>query len=438
MYRKIYHNLINWKNNNLRKPLVIMGARQVGKTYIVNLFGKNEYQDVVYCMLEGNIDIQNCFEILDTEKIIDKISTIKKKKILKNETLIILDEIQSCPKALTSLKLFCEQANEYHIVALGSLLGLATHRESFSFPVGKVDMLNMYPLDFEEFLIANNENDLLNKIINSYNNNMYLEETYHKIAIDYYRKYLYIGGMPEAIKQYIDEQNYELVKIKQEEILKQYLFDMNKYNNESSKGKTQLVYKNIKRQLAKDNKKFKYSLIKSSARARDYEEAIEWIELAGIANKVYKLEQIKLPFNTYISLSDFKLYMNDVGLLTADSELLFNDIYNKNESIYDYFGGLTENYVFNQLKQNNIIPYYYTDDKSLEIDFIIRLNEDIIPIEVKSSERTISKSLNKYIEKYKPKYAIRISEKNFGFDNNIKSVPLYAVCCIKNKWNDSL
>ena len=433
MKRKIYQKLLEWKNSSQRKPLVLMGARQVGKTYLVNLFGKNEYQSVVYCLLEGNEILQNCFDILDTNIIIDKISAVTKKKIIKNETLIILDEIQSCPKALTSLKIFCEQNNDYHIIALGSLLGLATHRDNYSYPVGKVDMMEMFPLDFEEFLMANNENDLLNKIQNSYYENISLDTTYHNIALDYYKKYLFVGGMPEVVKIYIDENNLELVNIKQQEIIKQYLSDMNKYNSETEKGKTQLVYNNISRQLAKQNKKFKYSLIKSSARARDYEEAIEWIELAGIANKIYKLEQIKLPLNAYTALSDFKVYMNDVGLLTAIGNLSFEDIYNENELLYDYLGGLTENYVYNQLKQNHMELYYWVNGDYAEVDFVTRISQDIVPIEAKSGIHTNSKSLNKYIEAFNPNYAIRISEKNFGFENNIKSVPLYAVFCINNK-----
>lgn len=432
MKRKIYQKLLEWKNSSQRKPLVLMGARQVGKTYLVNLFGKNEYQSVVYCLLEGNEILQNCFDILDSNIIIDKISAVTKKKIIKNETLIILDEIQSCPKALTSLKIFCEQNNDYHIIALGSLLGLATHRDNYSYPVGKVDMMEMFPLDFEEFLMANNENDLLNKIQNSYYENIYLDTTYHNIALDYYKKYLFVGGMPEVVKIYIDENNLELVNIKQQEIIKQYLSDMNKYNSEAEKGKTQLVYNSISRQLAKQNKKFKYSLIKSSARARDYEEAIEWIELAGIANKIYKLEQIKLPLNAYTSLSDFKVYMNDVGLLTAIGNLSFEDIYNENKLLYDYLCGLTENYVYNQLKQNHMELYYWVNGDYAEVDFVTRISQDIVPIEAKSGIHTNSKSLNKYIEAFNPNYAIRISEKNFGFENNIKSVPLYAVFCINN------
>ena len=431
MFRKSYKTLLDWKNAKDRKPLVIMGARQVGKTYLTNIFGKNEYQSVVYCMLEGNEDLQGCFETLDCNIIIDKLSAIKKTKIVKNEMLIILDEIQSCPKALTSLKIFCEQERDYHIIALGSLLGIATHRDSFSYPVGKVDQMEMYPLDFEEFLLANGQDELIEKIKKSFSENNYLDETYHNIAIDYYKKYLFIGGMPEIVNNYIDNENEELVTIMQNEIINQYLSDMNKYNSESEKGKAQLVYKNIFRQLAKENKKFKYSLIKSSARARDYEESIEWLELAGIANKINRLEQVKLPLNVYSSMSDFKLYMSDVGLLTAMGNLKYGDINSKNELLNDFLGGLVENYVFNQLRYNKLGLYYWVYDNSAEVDFITRIGNDIIPIEVKSGFRTRSKSLNKYIETYKPAYAIRISEKNFGFENGIKSVPLYATFCVK-------
>lgn len=431
MFRKAYKNLLDWKNSKDRKPLVMMGARQVGKTYLANIFGKNEYQSVIYCMLEGNEELQSCFETLDCSAIIDKISRVKKTKIVKNEMLIILDEIQSCPKALTSLKMFCEQEKDYHIIALGSLLGIATHRDNFSYPVGKVDQMEMFPLDFEEFLLAYEQEELVEKIKKSYRENIYLDETYHNIAIDFYKKYLFVGGMPEIVKSYIDNENEELVTIKQNEIINQYLSDMNKYNTESEKGKTQLIYKNISRQLAKENKKFKYSLIKSSARARDYEESIEWLELAGIANKINRLEQIKLPLNVYSSISDFKLYMSDVGLLTALGNLKYEDIGSKNELLNDFMGGLVENYSFNQLRYNKLNLYYWVYDNSAEVDFITRIDDDIIPIEVKLGYRTRSKSLNKYIESFNPAYAIRISEKNFGFENGIKSVPLYAVYCVK-------
>lgn len=430
MFRKAYKTLLDWKNSKDRKPLVIMGARQVGKTYLANVFGKNEYQSVIYCMLEGNEELQSCFETLDCSVIIDKISRVKKTKIVKNEMLIILDEIQSCPKALTSLKMFCEQEKDYHIIALGSLLGIATHRDSFSYPVGKVNQMEMFPLDFEEFLLAYEQEELVEKIKKSYREDLYLDETYHNIAIDFYKKYLFVGGMPEIVKSYIDNENEELVTIKQNEIINQYLSDMNKYNTESEKGKTQLIYKNISRQLAKENKKFKYSLIKSSARARDYEESIEWLELAGIANKINRLEQIKLPLNVYSSISDFKLYMSDVGLLTALGNLRYEDIGSKNELLNDFMGGLVENYVFNQLRYNKLNLYYWVYDNSAEVDFITRIVDDIIPIEVKSGYRTRSKSLNKYIESFNPAYAIRVSEKNFGFENGIKSVPLYAVFCV--------
>lgn len=430
MFRKAYKTLLDWKNSKDRKPLVIMGARQVGKTYLANVFGKNEYQSVIYCMLEGNEELQSCFETLDCSVIIDKISRVKKTKIVKNEMLIILDEIQSCPKALTSLKMFCEQEKDYHIIALGSLLGIATHRDSFSYPVGKVNQMEMFPLDFEEFLLAYEQEELVEKIKKSYREDLYLDETYHNIAIDFYKKYLFVGGMPEIVKSYIDNENEELVTIKQNEIINQYLSDMNKYNTESEKGKTQLIYKNISRQLAKENKKFKYSLIKSSARARDYEESIEWLELAGIVNKINRLEQIKLPLNIYSSISDFKLYMSDVGLLTALGNLRYEDIGSKNELLNDFMGGLVENYVFNQLRYNKLNLYYWVYDNSAEVDFITRIVDDIIPIEVKSGYRTRSKSLNKYIESFNPAYAIRVSEKNFGFENGIKSVPLYAVFCV--------
>ena len=432
MYRNIIEKLKDWKDSPHRKPLILMGARQVGKTHIANIFGNEYYDNVCYVMFEGNDRAESCFENFDTNEIINRLENYKKQKISKNNTLIIFDEVQNSKKALTSLKFFLEENNDYHIIALGSLLGVATHREKFSFPVGKVDMLNMYPLGFDEFLKATNNDFLLDKIESSFLNNKKLDDTYHYDAINLYRTYLFTGGMPEAVKLYIDEKNYTLISIKLKEIIKAYLSDMGKYNRESEMGKAQLIYKNVSVQLAKENKKFKYSLINKNARARDYEEALEWLELSGITKKIYRLDHIKLPLNAYEDLNDFKVYMNDVGILVAISDIEYEDIYYKNEYLNDFMGGLTENYVFNELKKENNL-YYYSNENT-EIDFITRINRDIIPIEVKSREHTKSKSLNKYMEKYNPKYGIRISEKNFGFENNIKSIPLYAVYLLNKNY----
>ncbi len=431
MERKIYQDLLKWKDSKDRKPLILQGARQVGKIYIVNLFGADNYANVVYCNFEKEQGLKDFFIDLTPEKILKKIGNYKRKEIIPSHTLIIFDEVQACHEALTSLKYFCEEANEYHIIATGSLLGLSVHRQQYSFPVGKVEFLNMYPMDFEEFLMATDNKFLIEEIRECYSSNKPLEKLFHEQALELYKKYLYIGGMPEVVEEYLKNQNFDLVKIKQQFILDSYFNDMGKYNKKSEIPKTKLVYKNISTQLAKENRKFKYALLKSGGRASEFSSAIEWLCLAGIANQLYRVEQIKVPLNSYKSLDDFKFYMNDVGLCSASQDLIIDDILYDNIGFNDFKGGLTENYVNNQLIINKHKIFYWTSGNTAEIDFITRLEGDIIPLEVKASDNTRSRSLNEYVNKYSPKYSIRISSKNFGFENNIKSVPLYAVFCIK-------
>ncbi len=290
----------------------------------------------------------------------------------------------------------------------------------------------MGPLDFEEFLLAQEENYtfLIDEIKKCYNENSPLVKPFHNTSLDLYKNYLFVGGMPEVVEEFVKTKNYELVRIKQYNILQSYFNDMSKYNKATEIPKVKLVYKNITTQLAKENKKFKYSQIKSGGRAREFEDAIEWLCLAGVAKQLYRIEQIKLPLDAFKSLEDFKFYMNDVGLCCANQDVHFEDIFWGTDS-FEFKGGLTENYVFNQLTINNLPTFYWTSKSSAEIDFITRLGEYIIPIEVKSSENNRSKSLSIYMQQFKPNYAIRISAKNFGLENNIKSVPLYAVFCIK-------
>jgi hypothetical protein len=430
MKRKIYQDLLNWKNSSDRKPLILQGARQVGKTYIVNLFGADNYANVVYCNFEKEPSLSDFFVDLNPKNILERLANYKRREILPSHTLIIFDEIQACPEALTSLKYFCEEANEYHLIATGSLLGVSVNRDKSSFPVGKVEFLNMYPMNFEEFLMASDVSYLVSEIKECYNLNKPLAEPFHQEALRLYKTYLYVGGMPEVVEEYLKNNNYELVKIKQQSILEAYFNDMSKYNKATEIPKTKQVYKNISTQLARENKKFKYSSIKSGGRASEFANAIEWLCLTGIANQLYRVEQIKLPLNAYKSLNDFKFYMNDVGLCSASQNVFIDDILFDNPSFADFKGGLAENYVNNQLVANQFTSFYWTSGNQAEIDFIIRINNDIVPIEVKSSDNTRSRSLNEYITRFNPRYSIRVSTKNFGFENDIKSVPLYAVFCI--------
>lgn len=430
MERKIYKKLLEWKNSTERKPLVMQGARQVGKTYIINTFADREYKNSVYCNFEKDGSLSAFFSNLEPTSILKKLSAYKRKEILPDYTLIIFDEIQACPEALTSLKYFNEEANEYHIVALGSLLGLSTHREHYSFPVGKVNFLDMFPMDFEEYLLAKGEALLVEQIKNHAITLSPLELPFHEKAIGIYKEYLLVGGLPEIVNIFNETNNYDLARNKQQEVLTSYQNDMGKYNKESEIPKTKIVYKNISQQLARENRKFQYGKIKSGGRASDFQNAIEWVCLSGIGAKLNRIEQIKLPLNAYVSDTDFKFFMNDVGLCCASMDIHYDDIYFENPLLNDFKGGLTENYVFNQLRTNGHNLFYWTSKNQAEIDFVTRIKDDIIPIEVKSKDNVKSKSLYIYTNSFEPKYAIRMSQKNFGESDGILSIPLYAVFCI--------
>ena len=432
VYRKIYADLQKWKNSTRRKPLVLQGARQVGKTYTVNLFAQKEYSNYVYCNFEKEEALKDFFTSLDPRRIVKQLSLYKRKEIIPNHTLIIFDEVQACPQALTSLKYFNEEANEYHIIASGSLLGVSVNRGDSSFPVGKVDMITMYPMDFEEFLLAQKEKyiDLIQEIKEAYDSNVALPTPIHDMAIDLYKQYLYVGGMPEAVKEYVETKNVEIVRIIQKEILEAYFNDMGKYNKATEIPKTKLVFENISTQLSKENKKFQYKLLKTGARASLYEEAIRWICNAGISSQLFRLEQVSFPLESNKSTSDFKFFMGDVGLCGASQDVRMEDIEMESND-FEFRGGLAENYINNQLIANGLKAYYWTSKSDAEVDFITRLGANVIPIEVKSGVNTRSRSLESYAKTYHPKYAIRISQKNFGFENGIKSIPLYAAFCIK-------
>ncbi|MBQ8777441.1 MAG: ATP-binding protein [Treponema sp.] len=430
MKRKIINQLIEWKNFSERKPLILQGARQIGKTYIVNEFAATQYQNYIYCNFEKETELASFFANLSPTEIIKNLSAYKRKEIIPEKTLIIFDEVQACPEAITSLKYFNEEANEYHIIALGSLLGVSVNRGLSSFPVGKIQFMNMFPMDFEEYLLAKRESFLIEKIYKCYKDNSAMEEAFHNRLMEYYKEYLFVGGMPAVVENFIKTKNSDYSNILKSDILDSYQNDMGKYNKQSEIPKTKIVYKNISTQLAKENKKFQYRQIKSGGRASEFENSIEWLCLAGIASQVFRLEHISLPLEANRSMTDFKFYMNDTGLCCSQQKLLFEDIAFENSMLNDFKGGLTENYVFTQLKAKNKDLYYWTNENQAEIDFIARIGKDIIPIEVKASDNTRSKSLTSFVKKYNPPYAIRISAKNFGFENQIKSVPLYAVFCI--------
>lgn len=431
MERKIYTDLLKWKQSSDRKPLILQGARQVGKTYIVNYFAGKEYANSVYCNFEKDRGLHEFFLDLSPRNILKKLSLYKRKEIIPGSTLIIFDEIQACPEAITSLKYFQEEANEYHIIALGSLLGVSVNRGSFSFPVGKVQFMTLYPLDFEEYLMARDEGGLIGLIRECFASDKPLDHAFHDRALDYYKEYLFVGGMPEAVEEFGKNRNPELVRVIQQTILESYHNDMGKYNKQTEIPKTRIVYKSISTQLAKENRKFQYKNVKQGGRASEFEGAIEWLCLSGIAGQLYRIEQIMLPLNAYRSLSDFKFYLNDVGLCGASQDIHYEDIQGENPLLDNFKGGMTENYVFTQLIANGLGLYYWTSGNQAEVDFITRIGDDIVPIEVKAKINNRSRSLGIYMDRYHPSYAIRISQKNFGFENGIKSVPLYAIFCIE-------
>ena len=431
MYRKITDFLKSWKNSPYRKPLILQGARQVGKTYSILEFGRTHYDNVAYFNFETNPKLNETFEEnISPDYLIPILSHIAGQTIVSEKTLIVFDEVQLCERALTSLKYFCEDAPEYHIIVAGSLLGVAVNRTKFSFPVGKVDMKTLYPMDMEEFLLAMGETDLVTRIRECFQTDTPLPSALHDAAMQLYRKYLIVGGMPECVLQFAETGDYILVRHMQDTILSSYLNDMSKYNNLNEIKKTRLTYDNITVQLSKRNTRFQYKLIKKGGRASEFENAIEWLCLSGIVSQVYKLEQVKKPLENYKDIDAFKIYVSDLGLLCAKKDLTATDVLYMVEEINDFKGGMAENYVNVQLSINGYQTYYWESERGAEIDFVIQRKGKVIPIEVKSADNTRAKSLRIYMDKYKPEYAIKLSAKNFGFEDGKKTVPLYAAFCI--------
>ena len=430
MEREIINDLIKWKESSNRKPLIIHGARQVGKTYIIKQFGKKYYDNLIYVNFETNKEFSSQIEDdINAKYLINKLELFYGEKIIPGKTLIFFDEIQANERALTALKYFCEDANEYHIIAAGSLLGIAINRENYSFPVGKVQMIDMYPLSFKEFLIAVGRKELIAEIQNHFDNNKRMDKDIHELCLKLYRTYLVIGGMPEVVQTYLDEQKTISAIDIQTEILESYERDMTKYADSSLSNRIISAFNSIPVQLAKDNQKFQYKVIARGGTSSIFGEAILWLKNSGIVNQIYKTNP-ELPLEMHKDLASFKLYMSDVGLFVNKAGYPLYQIDLSNTPTMIAMGPLTEHYVANELRKKGYISYYWESEGKAELDFVIQNGIDIIPIEVKTSTHTKSRSLDIYMKNYKPNYAIRISEKNFGFENNIKSVPLYAVFCI--------
>lgn len=430
MEREIIKKLIEWKNSKKRKPLILQGARQVGKTYIIKEFGNRYYENVVYVNFEKNKQISNQInDDINPLEIINKLELFFNEKITPGKTLIFFDEIQANERALTSLKYFCEELPQYHIIAAGSLLGIKINSKNYSFPVGKVEIINMYALSFREFLNALGKENLIKEIEKHYVSNEKMDNDIHSLCLKLYRTYLVVGGMPEVVQTYLDEGKVIGTIDIQAEILESYENDMTRYAENYESNRIVSAFDSIPLQLAKENQKFQYKVISKGGTSSIFGEAILWLKNSGIVHQVFKATP-QVPIEMYKDLTSFKLYMNDVGLFVNKAGYpLYQVDLNTGLSMIS-MGPLTENYVENELRINGYETYYWESNGRAEIDFLIQKETEIIPIEVKSKEHTKSKSLNLYMQKYNPKTAIRISEKNFGLENNIKSVPLYAVFCI--------
>ena len=426
MKRKLYDKLIYWKNNKIKMPYMLIGARQTGKTYIITEFCKNEFENYVYLNLDSMEEIRQVFEqTIQPKEIIKNIEGLLSIDINIENTIIFIDEIQVSERAINSLKYFCESEENYKIIVAGSLLGVKVNRFKSSFPVGKVWIDYLYPMDFEEFLLAIGEDKLLDLIKESYVEMKPMLEVTHNKALELYNDYICTGGMPAAILNYI-EHDKNIFKFEDEVldmIITSYLADMSKYTENIEAIRNNKIYNSMPAQLGKENKKFKYSLVEKSARAREYDSSMEWLLSSNMLIKCQSVTTPKSPLKAYVE-DNFKIYLSDIGLLRVLSKININEIITNKNMLYK--GVFIENYVAENLYSKYRELYYWILGNEYEVDFLINVGGDIIPIEVKASDNTTSKSLNYYIKRYKPKYSIRLSTKNFGEANGIKSIPLYA------------
>ncbi len=430
MKRFIFDELLKWKESKYRKPLILKGARQIGKTYILKKFGEENYEGVAYFNFDHDEDLQNIFvNTKSPKRILEQLSFIYGKAILPEKTLIIFDEIQECPNALNSLKYFQEEANEYHIACAGSLLGIRLSHTSF--PVGKVDFLNMYPMTFSEFLIADNCENLV-EYMKSIKTIEKIPEIFFNQLEEKLKAYFIIGGMPEAVNVWVNEKNIELVNNVQENILRAYESDFSKHTQNSEANKISLIWNSIPSQLAKENKKFLYQVIKEGARAREYENALNWLNDANLIYKIYNITKPDFPLKAYHDLSSFKIYMNDVGLLRRMANLDSKIVIEGDRLFEEFKGAFTENYILTMLNYVfDEVPNYFTFDRN-EIDFVIQYKNKIIPIEVKSNKSTKNISLSKYNQKYDNEISIRFSMNNLNKDEKVLNIPLFLTEYIKN------
>lgn len=426
MYRIAIEKLYKWKNSKRRKPLIIEGARQVGKTWLMKEFGKQAYADTVYINFDSNSRMADLFSAdLDTERLIMGLELYAGRKINPDNTLLIFDEVQEVPRALASLKYFYENAPQYHIVCAGSLLGIALHQGT-SFPVGKVDFLKLYPLSFSEFLMATgNERfaELLKK--QDYEMITSFKQTY----IDALKHYYFVGGMPEAVQSFAESKDFNEVRAIQKRILAAYEQDFSKHAPNEIVPKIRMLWNSIPSQLARENKKFIYGLVREGGRAREYETAIMWLSDCGLVHKVSRVNAAGIPLKAYEDLKAFKLFMVDVGLLGCMTGLRQRTLLDGDDLFVEFKGALTEQYVCQQLKTiEDLGVYYYTNDRgSCEIDFVVDTGEQIVPIEVKAETNLRAKSLKTYRERFEPELSVRTSMADYKKEDWLLNLPLYAI-----------
>ena len=426
MYRIAIEKLYKWKNNKRRKPLIIEGARQVGKTWLMKEFGKQAYADTVYINFDSNSRMANLFSAdLDTDRLIMGLELYAGRKINPENTLLIFDEVQEVPRALASLKYFYENAPQYHIVCAGSLLGIALHQGT-SFPVGKVDFLKLYPLSFSEFLMATgNERfaELLKK--QDYEMITSFKQTY----IDALKHYYFVGGMPEAVQSFAESKDFNEVRAIQKRILAAYEQDFSKHAPNEIVPKIRMLWNSIPSQLARENKKFIYGLVREGGRAREYETAIMWLSDCGLVHKVSRVNAAGIPLKAYEDLKAFKLFIVDVGLLGCMTGLRQRTLLDGDDLFVEFKGALTEQYVCQQLKTiEDLGIYYYTNDRgSCEIDFVVDTGEQIVPIEVKAETNLRAKSLKTYRERFEPELSVRTSMADYKKEDWLLNLPLYAI-----------
>lgn len=426
MYRYAIEQLYKWKESKYRKPMIVKGARQVGKTWLMKEFGNRFYEKTIYINFDGNKQMAELFSNdFDINRIVMGLELYAGKKIDAQNTLLIFDEIQEAPKALSCLKYFYENAPEYHIICAGSLLGIAMHKGT-SFPVGKVDTLNLYPMSFKEFLRATSKEqyaDLLEK------RDYTLITSFKQTYIDALKQYYYIGGMPEVVLHFSENQDFNEARTIQKQILNAYEQDFSKHAPNEIVPKIRMIWNSIPSQLAKENKKFVYGLVREGARAKDYETAIMWLADCGLIHKVSRITKPNLPLKAYEDLKAFKLFLLDVGLLSCMTGISQKILLDGNDLFTEFKGALTEQYVLQQLKTiNNISTYYYTNDRSsAEIDFLIDNGETIIPVEVKAEVNLKAKSLKVYRDKYGPKISVRVSMADYKMQEGLINLPLYSV-----------